>query len=124
MMMGCRMVFGKVVGVVVFAPFPMDSELILLWVATILVKTHVHGLGLALLYGVVGDAPGCWVVGFHWCGGLGMAHPKEGLTDGTSFLSIVEEASKFGFCGAGHNVAQDVADDVNGAIQRRVTILV
>jgi hypothetical protein len=30
MMMGCRMVFGKVVGVVVFAPFPMDSELILL----------------------------------------------------------------------------------------------
>jgi hypothetical protein len=48
-----------------------------------------------------------------------MAHVEEGLTDGTSFLSIVEEASKFGFCGAGHNVAQDVADDVNGAVQRR-----
>jgi hypothetical protein len=48
-----------------------------------------------------------------------MAHVKEGLTDGTSFLSIVEEASKFGFCGAGHNIAQEVADDVNGTVQRR-----
>jgi hypothetical protein len=52
-------VFGKVVGVVVFAPFPMDAELILLQAATDPVKTYVHGLGLALLDGVVGDAVGC-----------------------------------------------------------------
>jgi hypothetical protein len=59
MMMGCRMLFGKVVRVVVFAPFPMDAELILLRAATDPVKTHVHGLGLALLDSVVDDAAGC-----------------------------------------------------------------
>jgi hypothetical protein len=48
-MMGRRMVFGKVVGVVVFAPFPMDAELILLRAATDPVKTHVHALDLRCL---------------------------------------------------------------------------
>jgi hypothetical protein len=94
MMMGCRMLLGKVVCVVVFAQFPIDAELILLQAATDPVKAHVYGLGLALFDGVVGNAAGGRVVCFDWSIGLRMTHVQEGLMDGTDFLVIVEEASK------------------------------
>jgi hypothetical protein len=88
MMMGCRMVLCKVVAVVVFAWFPVDSELILLRGAANPIKTHVHGLGPSLFDGVVGDTAGGRVVVFHRCGRLWVTHVDEGLTEGQTSCSL------------------------------------
>ncbi len=50
----------------------------------------------------------------------GVAELEEGLADGAALLGIVERSSNFAFCCGGHHVADDVADDEDWAVDKRV----
>jgi hypothetical protein len=71
--MGGRVVFGEIVGIVISARFPMDNKLALAYAVANPIKTHVNGLGPALLDGVIGNAGSGDVVGLYGCGWLGVA---------------------------------------------------
>jgi hypothetical protein len=59
--MWCWMMLGKVVGMIGAAWFPMD------------LKLHVHGLGAALLDGIIADTGSGAVIGHNRGSWLGMA---------------------------------------------------
>ena len=56
--MGRRMVFGEVIGQIVFSTGPVDEEFAFADTIFDPVKTHVDGFGAPLFDGVVGDAGG------------------------------------------------------------------
>jgi len=57
------MMFGEVIGKIVFALGPVDEELALADAIADPVKAHVDGFGPALFDGVVGNAGGTGIVG-------------------------------------------------------------
>ena len=108
--------FGEVIGAIEFAFAPDNVELALADSVANPVKTHVHGFGALLFDGIVGDASGGAVVGDDDGRWLLVAEFLKTSTDGTGFLGIVEEASKFGFGGGRDDFAENLARDMNGAV--------
>ena len=96
----CVVVFGKVVGEVVFAWCPLDGQLVLVNSVRDPVEPHVHSFGSLELMLAVGKSTGCGVISDDsgWSG-LGMAHFPEDFPDENCFLSIVEESSYLSFGG-------------------------
>ncbi len=113
-----RMVLGEVVGQIVGATAPVDEELALGDVVFDPVEAHVDGFGAALLDSVVDDAFGTGVVSLDWSGGLGPAHGDECVSKDTGVLGVDEEGAEFGFGGRCHDVAQFVANSMDGAVGR------
>ena len=69
------MVFGEIVGIVLVAGFPVDTELALVDTVSDPVVAHVHGFGASDFDSVVGNAFRCGVVSLDWGGTwLRMAH--------------------------------------------------
>jgi hypothetical protein len=99
--MGCRMMLGEVVGMIGAAWFPMDLELFLADAVADPVKAHVHGLGAALLDGMVADTGSGAVIGHDGGFWLGMAHFGKARVDGARLAAVVIQAGGFGFGGAG-----------------------
>ena len=58
-----REVFGKVIGKVLAAEFPEDTELVLMDTVLQPIESHVNGFGAALFYCVITNAGGRVVVG-------------------------------------------------------------
>ena len=107
---------GVVVAKIVATRAPVDKELSLMDAVLDPVEEHVHGFGLALTDGAVGDTGGAGVVGLNGCWRLRMAHFGEGGAESDAVTGIVEEAGKLRFGGRGHDVAEDGADGMNGAV--------
>jgi hypothetical protein len=118
MMLG-RMVLGEIIGKIVTAFLPVDSELALADGIADPVEAHVDGFGAALLDSVVDDAFSTGVVSLDWSSGLGPAHRNECVAKDTGVLSIDEEGTEFGFSGGGEDRAHDTADDMDGSIEWR-----
>ena len=95
-----RVAFGEVVGIVVLAAFPVDSELTLSDSVADPIEPHVHGFGAFGFDRVVGNS-GCYlVIGDYICGAfLGVAHFFEHCSYHGAFLAIVEQSCCFWFCG-------------------------
>ncbi len=92
------MMFGPIVGSVVWSWAPVVSELALGITAEEPVESHVHCLGATGL-DIVGDhAKGSAVVGSDWCGRLFAAHSFENLLHWDCLTGIDVEGTKFGFC--------------------------
>lgn len=112
----CWVMLGVVVAKVVAARTPVYQELALVDAVLDPVETHVHGLGLALAYGAVGDASGANIVYLNVGGRLWMTNFDEGGAECDTIVGIVEETSKFRFGVRGNDVTDDGADGANGAI--------
>ena len=115
--MGRGMVLGEVVCQVAGAFLPVDAELALTHAVFDPVEAHVDGFGAALLDSVVGNAHCAFVVGDEWGRRLGPSHFAKRSLDGTGLLAIEEEATDFGFSCRGHDIVQDPANDMNGAVE-------
>lgn len=114
-----RMVLGEIIGKIVTAFLPVDSELALADAIADPVEAHVDGFGAALLDSVVDDAFGTGVVSLDWSGGLGPAHGDECVSKDTGVLGVDEEGAEFGFGGGGEDSTHDTADDMDGSIEWR-----
>ena len=116
-MLGSK-VFCVVVSKVFDAWLPVYVELALFDAVTDPVEAHVDSFGSALFHGVV-DYSGCArVVYLNGGGRLGPTKFEESCADGACILCVVEASSNFSFGGGRHDVAEDAADDVNGAVER------
>ena len=73
-MMGRGMVFGKVISEVLGARTPIHDVVSLADTILYPIEAHVHGFGLALSGGPVGDAGCAGVVSLDWSGGLLASH--------------------------------------------------
>ena len=104
-MMGCRVMFGEVVGLVEAAFLPIDVKLSLANAVADPIKAHVNCLGSLLFDGVIGNACGSAIVHLdgHW--GLQMVQFNESCLEGVGFFAVVEEGSKFSLRGAGNDFA-------------------
>ena len=90
---------GEVICQVVGAAAPMDEELSLVDAVSDPVKSHVNGLGAALLYGFVGNAGGTCIVCLDWGCLLRMTHAFESGTKHCAVFGIVKESTELGFSG-------------------------
>jgi hypothetical protein len=72
--MGWGVVFGEVIGEIVFTGAPVNDELVLLDSIADPVESHVNCFGSALFDCFVDNASGTSIVGLDWCGCLWMAH--------------------------------------------------
>ena len=115
-MMGCGMVLGKVISEVLGAGTPIHDVVSLADTILYPIKAHVHGFGLALAVFPVGDAGGAGVVSLDWSGRLLAAHLFQGNAQGSSVFGIVKKAGEFSFGGGGHDILEDDADGMEGAI--------
>ena len=113
------MMLGEVVAKVRGTLFPENAELFLLHSVLYPVETHVHCFGFALADGSVGDASCGRIICLQWSGRLGMAHFFESGAEGHAVARIVEEAGEFGFGGGGHDVFENTADGMDGAVVGR-----
>lgn len=120
LMVGSGVMFGMIITEIIGTWSPVDKEVALANTILNPVKTHVHGFGLALADSAVGDSGGSRVIGLDRGGRLGMAHFDEGSAEHGAIFGIVEEAGKFSFSGGGHDIAEDVADSVDGTIVGRL----
>jgi len=109
-------VLGVVIGKIISALLPVDAELALANAVTDPVETHINRFGAALLDGVIDETIGTSIVRLDRRGWLGVAHFDEGSPDLASVLAIEVKASEFSFEGRAHDILQDGADDVDGAI--------
>ena len=81
------------------------------------VKAHVFGFRPFLFDGVVCKTFGGGVIYIDGGGQLGMAEFGKGGMNGDSLLAVEEGISDFGFCGGRHNVAHDLGDGMDGAVE-------
>jgi hypothetical protein len=77
----------------------------------------VNGFKATLLYGVVDDSSSTGIVDLDRGWGLRPTKLFESSTDRSGILGNMKACSNFGLSGRGHDVAQDAADNVDGAIQ-------
>jgi hypothetical protein len=70
----CTVVLGPVVGFVGMSGTPEELELVLGFLASEPMESHVHGFGVFWLNVVVHNANSCCVVGLHRSGRLLVAH--------------------------------------------------
>lgn len=119
--MGRWMMFGEVVGTVVFTGSPMYVELALAQAVLEPVVAHVDGFGSLHAHGSMKDAMGGGIVGFEWCAArwLWVTHFLEGSANGNRFLGVEKQATDFGFGGGSCDGAERFAEDVNGAVGGR-----
>ena len=61
LMMGCRMMFGKVIGATQASFLPEDVELLLPYAIAYPIKTHVNGFGPFLFDSIVNNAMLLWL---------------------------------------------------------------
>ena len=115
-MMGRGVVLGKVISKVLGAKTPIHDVVSLADTILYPIKPHVHGFGLALAGGPVGDDNGAGVVSLNRSGGLLAAHFSQGNAQGGSVFGIVKKAGEFSFGGGGHDILDDDADGIEGAI--------
>ena len=95
--MEATVVFGWVVSEIVEPWLPVNIEHTLADSVTQPVESHVHGFGLLLLDGVVGNAHCGGIVCLDGGGSLGLVHFLEGGADGDCFLAIEEDGCNFSF---------------------------
>jgi hypothetical protein len=117
LMMGGRVVFGKMVGFVETALFPAHKQCALAHAVANPTKAHVNGLRMLLFDPVIGDTSGSAVVTLDWCGRLGMTEFFKTSAQGAGFFTIVEEGCKFSFSGAGEDSSMhDLAVWLDGTV--------
>jgi hypothetical protein len=92
---------GVMITAVLLAGLPEDLKLALVHTVSDPIKTHVHHFGPFLFHRIISDTHGGTVVGDHRGWGLWMPEFFKCDFFGDSLLSVEEEASSFGFGGAG-----------------------
>ena len=86
------------------------------------VKAHVDGFRSFLFDGVVCKTFGGGVIDTDGGGRFGISKFVKGGTNGDSILAVEECGSDFGFRGGQHNVAHDIGDGMDGAIDGRIGV--
>ena len=99
MVNGC-MVFSYIVTIVGWPRLSVMSKLLLRFLVSHPVETHVHGFGPLWGDGVVDDSESRDVVGLHWRRWLKMPHRNERVAGGDGFAAIDIEGANLGLSGA------------------------
>ena len=94
-MMRGRVVFGYVVGNVFGARAPVDKELALFDSVSNPMEAHVNSPGAFLLDLAIGKTDGGGVVGFYWCGRLGVTEFFEGNPERACIFCVEKSGSDF-----------------------------
>ena len=115
-MMGHVVVLGKVISEVIGSGTPIHDVGSLADTILYPIKVHVHGFGLALAGGPVGDAGCAGVVSLDRSGGLLVDHFFQGNAQGGGVFGIVKKAGEFSFGRGGHDILEDDADGMKGDI--------
>lgn len=108
--------FGKIIGFVQGAGFPINMELALADAVANPVEAHINGFGAFLFDSVVGNASCSTVVCYNGCGRLRMTEFLQADSKGARIFAIVEKGGKLSFGGAGDDFAEDLAENIDGAI--------
>ena len=87
------------------------------------VKAHVDGFRPFLFDGVVCKTFGGGVIGTDGGGRLGMSEFVKGGTNGDSLLAVEECGSDFGLLGRQHNIAHDLGDGMDGAVEGQIGVV-
>jgi hypothetical protein len=106
------------------AAFPIDVELALTDVVANPVKAHSNSFRAFLFESIVGDASGGAVVGYNSSKRLGMAKFFHAGAKRARVFAIVEEGGKLSFGDTGDDFAEDLAENIDGAVgwrSRRVS---
>jgi hypothetical protein len=97
----------------------VDEELALADAVADPIEANVDGFGAPLFDGIIGNACSTFIVSLDGCGWLGVAKLSKGGAQHVCILSIEEKGAKFTFSARGNNDTEDVAVDVDSAIERR-----
>ena len=94
---GGAVMFGEVIGSIIFSSAPVNNKLVLFYSVTDPIETHVDGFGSTLFYSVVGDSSGGAVIGLDDSWGLGVSHFDESGAKCHCFFAVVEQCAEFSF---------------------------
>ena len=86
------------------------------------VKPHVDGFRPFLFDGVVCKTFSCGVINTDRGGRLRMSEFGKDGTNGDSLLAVEECGSDLGFYVRRHNVAHDIGDGMDGAVEGRIGV--
>ena len=117
-MMGCRVMFSKIISFVQNALLPINVKLALANAVANPVKAHVDGFGSFLFDRVIGDSRSGTVVSLQRGGRLGMTKFFKTYTNRASFFAVVEKGCKLCFGGTGNDFTEDLAKYIDGTIGR------
>ena len=106
----------KVIPPVVFTSFPVDVKLPLFHSVSDPIKSHINCFGSSLFDLVIDYTFSAGIVSLNWGGRLWMSEEVKSVAEGAGILCIMEEGSNFSFCGGGHNIVENGADNVNSSI--------
>ena len=98
---GGAVMFGEVIGSIIFSLAPVNDELVLFDSVTDPIETLVDGFGSTLFYSVVGDSSGSAVICLDDSWGLGVSHFDESCSKCSCFFAVVEQCAEFSFGCAG-----------------------
>ena len=88
--MGSGVVFGKIIGAIEDALFPVDDKLSLSNAVADPIETHINGFGMFLFDGVISNSVCSTVVGLDRCGWLWVPQLFKGNANRAGFFAIVE----------------------------------
>jgi hypothetical protein len=108
--------FCKIIVFVEEAAFPIDMELTLADAVANPVKAHINGFRTFLFDSIIGDSSCGAVVGHNGSGRLGMSKFFQAGAKRARIFAIVEKGGKLSFGGTGDDFAEDLAENINGAI--------
>jgi hypothetical protein len=91
--------FGEVVCEIIGTFSPVYEKMTLLDTVTDPIKTHIHGFGTALFYGVVADAGSACIIGLDGGRWLWVAHVSKSGAEHGCLFAVVEECAELGFGG-------------------------
>ena len=106
---GGAVVFGEVIGSIIFSSAPMNDKLFLVYSVTDPIEMHVDGFGSTLFNSVIGNSSGSTVVGLDDSRGLWVAHFEESGAKCCCLFAVVEQRAEFSFGGTGQHFLHDVA---------------
>jgi len=90
LMMGCRVMLGKITSLVGGTRMPENVKLSLRLMILEPIEVYVHSFVSFLIDCVIDNPTCCVVVGLQWCGWLWVAQFFQGCTDGADGFCIKE----------------------------------
>ena len=111
------MVFGKIIGIIINAAFPINKKITLFDAIAHPIKTHIDCFRAALFDSRVDDAGCASVVGLDGGGRLRMAQVFEDRAQHGAVFGIEKECAEFSFSCRGKDRLHDGAVDQDRAIE-------
>ena len=108
--------FGEIIGEVVYARGPVHMVMALVYTVLDPIKPHVDRFRFALFYFLICETDRGGIIELDGCWWLGVTHLTEGLSELGSVFGVGEGARDFSFGGGAEDMPEDFRFDEDGRI--------